>query len=94
VKFDFVYLQDSFPSTPRSPQLELYNSRYGHFGGSHLARIIARLNFAAKAPLTVLSPRVDGISPKCKLTNLQNTKTPKLTKTLEINKTKSLTNIS
>jgi hypothetical protein len=68
VKCDFVDLRDRFPKTPRSPQSELYNSRYGHFGGSRRVRIIARLNFAAKAPRTVLSPRFDGINPKCNLT--------------------------
>jgi hypothetical protein len=68
VKCDFVDIRDSFPKTPISPQLELYNSRYGRFGGSRRVQIIARLNFAAKAPQTVLSPKVDGISPKCNLT--------------------------
>jgi hypothetical protein len=50
VKCDFVDLRDIFLKTPRSPQSELYNSRYGRFGGSHRVRIITRLNFATKAP--------------------------------------------
>jgi hypothetical protein len=50
VKYDFVDLRDSFPKTPRSPQSELYNSIYDRFGGSRRVQIIARLNFAAKAP--------------------------------------------
>jgi hypothetical protein len=94
VKRDFVDLQDSFLKTPRSPQSELYNSRYGRFGGSRHVQIIARLNFAAKALRTVLSPKVDGISPKCNLITCKTLKHQKLTKTLEINKVKSLTNIS
>jgi hypothetical protein len=41
VKYDFVDLRDSFPKTPRSPQSELYNSRYDRFGGSRRVQIIA-----------------------------------------------------
>jgi hypothetical protein len=74
VKCDFVDIQDSFPKTPRPPQSELHNSRYGRFGGSRQVQIIARLNFAAKAPRTVLSPRFDGINPKCNLTTCKTLK--------------------
>jgi hypothetical protein len=74
VKCDFVDIRDSFPKTPRSPQSELYNSRYGRFGGSHRVRIIAQLNFVAKAPRTVLSPKFNGISSKCNLTTCKTLK--------------------
>jgi hypothetical protein len=67
MKYDFVDLRVSFPKTPRSPQSEFYNSRYGRFGRTHRVLIIARFNFAAKASRTVLSPRFNGISPKCNL---------------------------
>jgi hypothetical protein len=63
VRYDFVYLRVSFPKTPRSPQSKFYNSRYGHFGGTHWVRIIARPNFAAKAPRTVLSPILMALAP-------------------------------
>jgi hypothetical protein len=74
VKYDFVDLRVSFPKIPRSPQSEFYNSRYGRFGGSRRVQIIARLNFAVKAPRTVLSPRFDGINPKCNLTTCKTLK--------------------
>jgi hypothetical protein len=35
VKYEFVDLRVSFPMTPRSLQLEFYNSRYDRFGGTH-----------------------------------------------------------
>ena len=60
--------------TPRTLQLEFYNSRYGHFGGTHRVRIIAQLKFAANALRTVLSPRINEISPRCTLTTRKTLK--------------------
>jgi hypothetical protein len=37
-------------------------------------RIIAQLNFAAKAPRTVLSSKVNGINPKCNFTTCKTLK--------------------
>ena len=67
VKYDFIDPQVSFPMTPRKLQSEFYNSRYGLFGGTRRVRIIARLKFAATAPRTVFSPRINRITPRCTL---------------------------
>jgi hypothetical protein len=66
--------------TPRSLQSEFYNSRYGLFGGTRQVRIIFRLKFAANASRTVLSPTINGISPRCTLATY---KIPKLTKNIK-----------
>ena len=53
--YDFVDVRVSFLMTVRSPQSELYNSRYDHFGGTHRVQIIVRLKFVANALRTFLS---------------------------------------
>jgi hypothetical protein len=58
VKCDFVDLLDSFPKTQRSPQSELYNSRYDRFGGSRRVRIIARLNFCRQSSPNCFKPQI------------------------------------
>ena len=60
--------------TPRSLQSEFYNSRYDHFGETRQVWIIIQLKFASNAPRTVLSPRINGISPKCTLATYKTLK--------------------
>ena len=43
--------------TQRTLQSELYNSRYGRFGGTYQVRIIIRYKFAANAPRNYLKPQ-------------------------------------
>ena len=74
VKYDFLDLRVSFPMTPRTLQSELYNSRYNRFGGTCRVQIIARLKFAGNTPWTVLSPIINGMSPRCTLTTCKTLK--------------------
>ena len=76
MKYEFVDLRVSFPMTPRSLQSDFYDSRYGRFDGTRQVRIITQLKFASNAPRTVLSPRINEISPRtlafCKTLKHQN----------------------
>ena len=60
--------------TPRTPQLEFYNSRYGFFDGTRRVQIIAQLKFAANASRTVLSPRINEISHRYTLATFKTLK--------------------
>ena len=74
VKYEIVDLCVIFPMTPRLLELVFYNSRYGRFGGTHRVQIIARLKFAFNASRTILSSKINGISPICTLATCKTLK--------------------